>query len=71
MKRNATSHTMGPILPSTPTQHQQSMRKITHTSIHARTRAHKHTRTHTNTHIRTHPHSHMLTLQFLVNLTDL
>ena len=37
MKKNATSHTMGPILPSTPTQHRESMRKITHT--HARTHA--------------------------------
>ena len=50
MKRNATSHTMGPILPSTPTQHQHSMRKITHTSIHARTHARAQAHTHTHTH---------------------
>ena len=44
MKKNATSHTMRPILPSTPTQHRDSMRKITHTQTHART--HARTRTH-------------------------
>ena len=37
--KNATSHTMGPILPSTPTQHRYSLRKITHTHTHARTHA--------------------------------
>ena len=54
MKRNATSHTMGPILPSTPTQHQHIMRKITHTSIHARTHARAQAHTHTNTHTEAH-----------------
>ena len=44
LKKNATSHTMGPILPSTSTQHRDSMRKITRT--HARTHTHTHTHTH-------------------------
>ena len=35
IKKNETSHTKGPILPSTPSQHRDS----THTRTHARTRA--------------------------------
>ena len=53
MKQNATSHTMRPILPSTPTQHRDSMRKITHTHTHT----HTHVRTHARTHARTRAHA--------------
>ena len=49
MKKNAKSHTMGPILPSTPSQHRDSTHTHTHTHTHARTHAHTHTHTHAYT----------------------
>ena len=42
--KNGTSLTMGPILPSTPTQHRDIMQKIRQTDTHA----HTHTCTHTH-----------------------